>query len=97
MRTAQELTVAVHARMADLCHQRERRRAALTGAVSGALGVALVFAINDMGGLQHNAVTAGYEGASLLSDSVGGYVLAAVGAFMVGVVVTVLCIRSRNK
>ena len=63
---------------------------------SGALAVALMALIGRLGGLAHWPAPGGYAGASMLSDSAGGYVLAAVLAFMLGVIVTVACIRKRR-
>ena len=46
--------------------------------------------ISSFGGLQHEVKPTGFAGASLLADSAGGYVLAAVIAFMAGVIVMVI-------
>lgn len=97
MRSTDEMTLAIHARAKALRRAGENRRIALLGGASAALGLALVALIGALGGLQHRATTAGYEGASLVADSSGGYVLAAVAAFMVGVIVTVICLRLKEK
>ena len=91
--TTEALILAVHARAAAL----RRRRIASAGAASGALAIALAAMIGKLGGLTHRPATEGYAGASMLSEDAGGYVLAAVLAFMLGVIVTVLCIRYRTK
>lgn len=42
--------------------------------------------------------TAGiYSGATMLFANAGGYVLVAIGAFMVGVIITVVLRNKRNK
>lgn len=92
MRTTEELILAVHARAVAL----RRRRIASAGAASGVLAVALMALIGRLGGLAHRPAPEGYAGASMLSDSAGGYVLAAVLAFMLGVIVTVAYIRKRR-
>lgn len=97
MRTTNDIVMAVHARANGLRRARARRRLALAGWAGGALGVMLILAIGSLSGLQHRAAGVGYEGASLLTDDAGGYVLAAVVAFMAGVAVTVLCMRSKDK
>jgi len=49
-------------------------------------------------GVSHLGGAAGmYSGATMLFEGVGGYVLAAVIAFMAGVVVTVTIIRKRDR
>ena len=39
----------------------------------------------------------GADGATLLADSAGGYVLVGIVSFATAVAITVLCIRLRNK
>ncbi len=91
--TTEALILAVHARAAAL----RRRRIASAGTASGALAIALAALIGKLGGLTHRPAAEGYAGASMLSEDAGGYVLAAVLAFMLGVVVTMACIRARRK
>ena len=93
MRSTAEMTRAVHGRAAAL----RRRRVASAGAASGALTVALLALIGRLGGLAHRPAAEGFAGASMLSDSAGGYVLAAVLAFMAGVIVAVALIRHRKR
>ncbi len=93
MKTTEELILAVHARAATL----RRKRIASAGAASGALMVALAALIGRLGGLTHRPAAEGYAGASMLSEDAGGYVLAAVLAFMLGVVVTVACVQGRKR
>ena len=45
----------------------------------------------------HSQMETDMQGSSLLSESAGGYVLAAVLAFFAGVIITVLIVRKRNK
>ena len=97
MRTAEEMMRAVHARAAALRRSRHRRQLTLTGGACGLLSAALLTSIGIFGGLRLRPVNESYAEASLLSDSAGGYVLAAVAAFMAGVIVSVLCIRRRKR
>lgn len=93
--TAGERVAALHLRMAALRERRERRKTAALGA--GCAGLTVCLAALIFGG-SHTGGTAGaYTGATMLFEDAGGYVLAAVLAFMLGVIVTVLCIRCRAK
>lgn len=73
-----------------------RRQKRTCGALSGAsamLCAALVLLIALLPGRGAAAATGTAYGAFLLSAEAGGYVLAAVIAFTLGVVVTLLCLR----
>ena len=93
--TAGERVAALHLRMAALRERRERRKTAALGAGCAWLAAcltALIFSGSHPGG------TAGaYTGAAMLFEDAGGYVLSAVLAFMLGVIVTVVCIRYKSK
>ena len=93
--TDQERVAALHLRMAALRQRRERRK---TGALGvGCAGLTVCLAALIFGG-SHTGGTAGaYTGATMLFEDAGGYVLAAVLAFMLGVIVTVVCIRYKSK
>ena len=93
--TAGERVTALHLRMAALRQRKERRKTGALGA--GCAGLTVCLAALIFGG-SHPGGTAGpYTGAAMLFEDAGGYVLAAVLAFMLGVIVTVLCIRYRTK
>ena len=50
------------------------------------------------GGAAHSGGVAGtYSGAMMLFENAGGYILAAIIAFMAGVLITALLIKNRNK
>ena len=89
--TSEERMEALHARMAALREKRERRRTTALGA--GSAGLAVCLAALIFGGSHPGGTTGPYSGAMMLFGDAGGYVLAAVLAFMAGVVITVLCIR----
>ena len=93
--TAGERVAALHLRMAALRERRERRKTAALGAGCAGLAACLTALIF---GESHTGGTAGvYTGATMLFEDAGGYVLSAVLAFMLGVIITVLCIRYRVK
>ena len=96
MRTNGEIVRAVHARAHALAQRREKAKTVLTGGACVTLTCLLALMISDFGGLQHEVRPTGFAGASLLSDNAGGYVLAAVVAFMAGVIVMVVR-QSRAK
>ena len=60
------------------------------------LSVSLVEAIGAFTGSEHSAALSMY-GSILLHEDVGGYVLVGVISFIAAVVITVLCIRYRER
>ena len=96
MRTANEMILAVHERMAVLERQQEKRRITTAGAGCAVLGFAVLFLIARFGGTKHAVLPAEYSGASLLADDIGGYILVALAAFMAGAAITAL-IRARRR
>ena len=94
--TSEERVEALHTRMKEIKRVREQRKTAVIGALSLVLAVCLCIAV--FGGAAHSGGAAGeYSGATILFENVGGYVLAAVLAFMAGAGITVLIIRKRNQ
>ena len=93
--TSEERMEALHARMAALREKRERRRTTALGV--GSAGLAVCLAALIFGGSHPGGTTGPYSGAAMLFEDAGGYVLAAVLAFMLGVIVTVLCFRRNRK
>lgn len=94
--TSEERIASLHARMRGIRRRRERQKTVALGMTCCALTVFLAGLIMNDGA--HKGSTAGmYSGATMLFENAGGYVLAAVAAFMAGVVITVLCIRMKNK
>ena len=94
--TSEERVDALHARMKELKHAREQRKTAAIGALSFVLAVCLGFAV--FGGAVHSGGAAGeYSGATILFENAGGYVLAAVLAFMAGAGIAALIIRKRIR
>lgn len=94
--TSEERIASLHARMRGIRRRRERQKTMALGMACCALTVFMASMIMNDGA--HQGSTAGlYSGATMLFENAGGYVLAAVAAFMAGVVITVLCIRLKNK
>ena len=97
MKTTGELALAVHARAAALKQGRERAGLIFAGGVSTVLGAVLIPLIGVSGGLRHGVRVVDEAGTALLVESAGGYVLTAVIAFMVGVIVTTACVRRKKR
>ena len=97
MRTQDERIELLHMRAAEIEKERNRLRAAGWGSVSVCLCMLIVASLYYSESVFNNAVNTQLNGSSLLGESAGGYVLAAVIAFFVGVVITVICYRQRKK
>ena len=96
MMTNEERIQALHARVATLQRQRERRKTGAIGAASVVLTVCLLFMVFNSG--IHPGGAAGlYSGATMLFEGAGPYVLIAVIAFMAGVIVMVILKRNLKK
>lgn len=97
MMTAEERVAALHARMDAMQRARERRKTQYYGAGSAALFVCLLVMIFGGSVAHPGGMAALYSGATMLYENAGAYVLAAVLAFMAGVLLTVFLLRSRRK
>ena len=96
MMTAQERVISLHERMEALQRTQERRKTAALGASCHVLTICLLLLI--FGGASHSGGTAGlYSGAVLMFENAGGYVLTAVVAFVIGVIITVAIIWNRER
>ena len=96
MRNTQERISEMHERAREIRRKRDRLRTAAAGTVSGLLTVCLVFVLHRMEHLNHAILNEDSTGSSLLSDSAGGYVLIAVLAFAVGVIITAVIYKNRK-
>ena len=96
MRTADEMVLAVHERMAVLRQKQEKRQITTASAGCAVLGIAVLMLIARFGGTRHAVLPTEYSGASLLADDIGGYILVALAAFMAGAAITAL-IRARRR
>lgn len=96
MRTQKERIQKLHMRAMELKKQRARRRLAVTGGASCFLAVLLIAVMLRTNSVYQSIAGSGFAGSSLLSDSVGGYVLAAVIAFFIGVIITAVIYKTRK-
>lgn len=97
MRSQQERLEQLHIRAAELKKQKERRTMNALKAVAVVLLICLAGVMSVFGGLQNTARPENYAGSSLLDSSVGGYVLVAVLAFAAAVVITVICMKRKDR
>ncbi len=97
MRTQEERIEALHRRARELEKQRCGRQMAGLGGISVFLAALLTFVVQMTDQKPQSFREDQFAGSSLLSESAGGYVLAAVIAFFAGVVITAVCIRMRQR
>ena len=93
--TKEERVASLHNRIAEKKRKRQKMITCCMGAVNMVLFV-LMLVIIKQEGLVLSGFAGDYTGA-MLFDNVGGYVLLAVVAFMLGVGVTVMCIYLSKK
>ena len=79
-----------------LTRRRERNALRRLGALCAALALSLAGALAHFTGGAEGAVL-GMHGATLLSDSAGGYVLVAVASFALSSALTLACVRLREQ
>lgn len=97
MRTAEERLALLHRRADLLEKKKELALVRLLGGTSGGLAVCLLALFTLFGQGGHGIASSGYAATSLLSEHAGGYVLAALIAFALGVVVTLLILRGKSR
>ncbi len=97
MRTNEERIALVHRRAEALQKRRDRARVALSGVFSAVLFVSLTAAMINLIGLSPIDSVDRFTGASLLSESAGGYVLVAVVSFFAAVIITTFAIKRQKK
>ena len=97
MKTAEQRIAAMHRRKEELIRRRERDILYLTAVCSCILLAVLIPVVNGISGPSAEGPGDVFTGASLLDESAGGYILIALAAFMAGVVITVICIKTREK
>ena len=84
-------------RAAEIKREEDRSRLRALGSLSGVLLVCLVVVMQQLQSLHHEILTGQSTGSSLLDESAGGYVLAAVIAFRAGVIITAVIYKKRNR
>ena len=97
MRSSEERLMKMHERAADIKQRKYRTGTRMLGAVSAGLMACLVIMIQQVHSLHHGVMDNFSTGSSLLSDSVGGYVLIAVVVFFMGAILTVVIMRKRRQ
>ena len=97
MRSAEERLVRMHERAAAIKKKEDKSRLRILGSLSAGLMICLAVVAQQLQSMHHEIYTGQAAGTSLLDDSVGGYVLAAVIAFIAGVAITAVIYRYRNK
>jgi len=97
MRTAQERIILLHSRANELRKKTNERILIITGVASACLMSILIVMMTQTNYRAVTSANSQFAGTSLLSESAGGYVLVAVIAFVAAVVITLICIRIRQK
>ena len=95
--TTEEALAEIMRRSEIIVLQRNRRACHVLSGMAGALLALLVLVIAVLPGKIGTASTESVYGSFLLSKEAGGYVLAAVIFFALGVCVTLLCLKIGNK
>jgi len=94
--TEQALTEIMH-RSEQIRVRKERRFCRGLSIAAGTMCAMLIFLIAVMPGMEAGSTGETVYGSLLLGQEAGGYVLAAVIAFALGVTVTLLCIYMRKR
>jgi len=85
-------------RAAHMIEKKEKRAIRCLSALCVIFSCLLVGAIAELsGGTGKEALVQGMNGATLLSESTGGYVFVAVVSFIAAVCLTLLCIKMHEK
>lgn len=92
-----ERVTELHRRMTAMRHRKERRLTNAMGIVSASLFATLFVLIRGLGVSQFATTGHLYSGSTLLFGDAGGYVLTAIISFVVGTIISVACIRSKNS
>ncbi len=95
--TAEEALSEILHRSEQIRVRKERRFCRVLSVATGTICVALVLVIAAMTRMETGTADESVYGSLLLTREAGGYVLAAVIAFALGVTVTLLCIYMRKR
>lgn len=93
----EERVIRAKQRADQLVQKRNRRIIRGLSTLCIALSCCLAGVIGKLSEGGGEAVVQGMNGATLLSESTGGYVLVAVISFLVAVVFTLLCVRLHER
>ncbi len=97
MKSNEERIRLMHLRAEKIRRKKDGLALFVSGGVCSALFIALLFVAFNFYGQSSGYPDEVFTGSSLLSNSVGGYVLVAVIAFMCGAVITVIVKKQKNK
>ena len=90
MRSNEERLQLLHKRSKKLKEEKDKKILLLYGTICSVLLVALFSVTLELKGQPSGTADGLFTGSSLLSEAAGGYVMVAVAAFMLGVVITVM-------
>lgn len=93
---SEERIKELHKRMAKRHRNKIERQTFMYGASSTILCICLILAILTDGN-HAGTIAVTYSGASMLFDNAGGYVLTALAAFLLGVIITLIIRRYHSK
>ena len=94
--STEEAVAEILRRREQIVLQRDHRACRMLSGAAGTLLAVLALVIGFFPGGRTAALRGSVYGSFLLSPEAGGYVLAAVIAFVLGVVITLLCLRRRR-
>lgn len=97
MRNAEEKLNRMHIRAAEIKRKEDLSRLRVLGSLSGGLLICLVAVLQQLQRMQNEILIDQSTGSSLLDESAGGYVLAAIAAFFAGVIITAAIYKFRNR
>ena len=97
MKTASEKVEALHERARLIRKARDKTIISTLGTISILMLVGIIILTGMMEGEMHPVGDTGKLGSSLLFEGAGGYVLTAVISFTAAMVITVLCIKMKNR
>jgi hypothetical protein len=97
MRTKQQRIELMHARAGEIRKQKTRQTMMALSVFSCVLLAGIIAVMKEFNGLHQQIENSGLTGSSLLDSGAGGYVLVGVVCFVAAVIITVVCIRLRDK
>ena len=97
MRNEEQRIKTMHELAYKLKRKSEKAVLKALGTVSFLLFAVLIGWLYAVDGNLHQVSGTGFTGNSLLSADVGGYVLVAVGSFIAAVIITIICVKLKEK
>ena len=97
MKTTEQQILLMHRRAEKMIQRQERYIVSVFAVLSVVLFGALFGVISGFSGIFHRISGESFAGASILDETIGGYLLAAVLAFMAGAAITVICLKRQNQ